>query len=337
MCVILSCGAWTRASAGYANCLHVGCLTQTDGAPSPANGCLNPRIPSLDTRWRLSPTQFQAEDGSSALTHEDQSTRRPGDFTGEWNPALIRGMVRYGALVYKLWLRSEVRGLETFPPGGALIVSNHSGGPFAMDVPVLWSAFFEKFGYDRQLYTLGHDLLFRGPLPGVMMRLGMIRASRDNALAALRSGAAVIVFPGGADEAMRPTWEQSTIDFRGRTGYVTTAIEAGVPIVPMVSIGGQETQLFLTRGMWLAKRLGVKRLTRVEQVPVSFGFPFGLSVGDYNLPFPSKIVTQVLEPIDITAQFGTEPVVAEVDAHVRKVMQSAMDDLAAKRRFPILG
>ncbi len=246
-------------------------------------------------------------------------------------------MITYGGLVYKLWFRSEVRGLESFPPGGALIVSNHSGGPFAMDVPVLWPAFFEKFGYVRQLYTLGHDLLFRGPLAGVMMRLGMIRASRDNAVAALRSGATVVVFPGGDYDALRPTLQQSTIDFSGRTGYVTTAIEAGVPIVPIVSIGGQETQLFLTRGTWLAKRLGVKRVTRVEQVPVSFGFPFGLSVGAINVPLPAKIVTQVLEPIDITAQFGKKPEVAEVDAHVRKVMQSAMDDLAAQRRFPILG
>ena len=35
-------------------------------------------------------------------------------------------------------LSSEVRGLENIPPvGGALLVSNHSGGQFAADVPVL--------------------------------------------------------------------------------------------------------------------------------------------------------------------------------------------------------
>jgi hypothetical protein len=60
-------------------------------------------------------------------------------------------------------------------------------------------------------------------------------------------------------------------------------------------------------------------------------------VGNYNLRLPSKIVTQVLEPIDITAQFGKKPDVADVDAHVRKVMQSALTDLAAQRRFPVLG
>ena len=49
-------------------------------------------------------------------------------------------------------------------------------------------------------------------------------------------------------------------------------MQAGVPIVPAVSIGGQETQLFLTLGTWLAKRLGLKRI-RMEILPVTIGFP----------------------------------------------------------------
>ena len=261
-----------------------------------------------------------------------------GAFTGEWDPSLIRTLMSVGGPMFKLYFRSEVRDIERIPDGGALIVSNHSGGPFTVDVPTLWWKFFETFGWDRPIYTLGLDLLFAGPLGGVMKQLGMIRANRENAAAALRSGAAVIVFPGGGDDAMRPTSQQAVIDFSGRTGYVRTSIEAGVPIVPVVAIGGQETQLFLTRGEWLAKRLGfIKRFTRIEQFPVSIGFPLGLSIGTYNLPLPSKLVTQVLEPIDITETFGSKPDIAEVDTHVRKVMQAALDELAAQRRFPVLG
>ncbi|HZE16005.1 MAG TPA: glycerol acyltransferase, partial [Mycobacterium sp.] len=112
---------------------------------------------------------------------------------------------------------------------------------------------------------------------------------------------------------------------------------AGVPIVPTVSIGGQETQLFLTRGNWLAKRLGLTR-ARMEILPVSVGFPFGLSViFPPNLPLPAKIVTEVLEPIDIVDRFGHDPDIAEVDAHIRSVMQNALERLARQRRFPVLG
>ena len=56
-----------------------------------------------------------------------------------------------------------------------------------------------------------------------------------------------------------------------------------------------------------------------------------------NLPLPSKIVTRVLEPIDIVAEFGEDPDIDMVDLHVRAVMQEALDELARERRFPVLG
>jgi hypothetical protein len=52
---------------------------------------------------------------------------------------------------------------------------------------------------------------------------------------------------------------------------------------------------------------------------------------------PTKIVTEVLDPIDIQAEFGPDADVAEVDAAVRARMQDALDRLARERRFPVLG
>jgi hypothetical protein len=73
-------------------------------------------------------------------------------------------------------------------------------------------------------------------------------------------------------------------------------------------------------------------------VPISFGFPFGLSlVVPPNIPLPANITMTVLPPIDIVAEFGENPDIDEVDAHVRHVMQRALDELAAERRLPILG
>jgi 1-acyl-sn-glycerol-3-phosphate acyltransferase len=217
--------------------------------------------------------------------------------------------------------------------GGALVVSNHSGGMLTPDVLIYAAAFYGRFGYDRPLYTLGHDGMFAGPVGQFLTRLGVIRASKDNAVSALRSGGVVVVFPGGIYDAYRPTLAENVVDFNGRTGYVRSALEAGVPIVPAVSIGGQESQLFLTRGTWLAKRFGLSRF-RSEILPVTLGFPFGLSViMPPNMPLPTKIVAQVLQPIDVANQTD----VADVDAHVRAQMQTALDRLARQRRFPVLG
>jgi 1-acyl-sn-glycerol-3-phosphate acyltransferase len=254
-----------------------------------------------------------------------------------WDPQFIERLMRVVRPVARRWFRPEVRGLELLPPGGALLVSNHSGGYLPMDIPLFADHFYETFGYDRPLYTLSHDLLFRGPTATTIAKMGFIRATPSNAAKALRSGGLVVVFPGGDYDVYRPITARNVIDFNGRTGYVKSAIEAGVPIVPMVSIGGQENQLYLSRGSWLAKRLGLKRLVRAELFPISFGIPFGVAVLPVNVPLPTKIVTRVLEPIDITAEFGEAPDVAAVDARIRDVMQTALDDLAAERRFPVLG
>lgn len=261
----------------------------------------------------------------------------PSEVT-KWDPGLTERVMGLIRPLIKGYHRAEVRGLEGFPPGGALVVSNHSGGLFAMDVPVFATGFYEKFGYDRPVYTLSHDVIFTGPTADFFIKTGFIRANHENADEALRSGGVVVVFPGGDYDVYRPTLTENKIDFDGRTGYVKAALNAGVPIVPAVGIGGQETQLYLSRGEWLAKTLRLDKLMRSKILPISFGFPFGLSaVLPVNVPLPSKIVMQVLPPIDIVAEFGEDPDVDEVDGHVRHVMQRALDELAKERRLPVLG
>ncbi len=256
----------------------------------------------------------------------------------KWDPGLTERVVGWLRPLIKGYHRADVRGLDSFPPGGALVVSNHSGGLFPMDVPVFATGFYDRFGYDRPVYTLSHDMLFNGPQGGLLVRTGFIRANHENADEALRSGGVVVVFPGGDYDVYRPTLSENTIDFDGRTGYVRAALNAGVPIVPAVGIGGQETQLYLSRGEGLAHLLRLDKLMRVKILPISVGFPFGLSaVLPVNMPLPSKIVMQVLEPIDVIAQFGEDPDIDEVDAHVRHVMQQALDKLAKERRLPVIG
>lgn len=260
----------------------------------------------------------------------------PGELA-KWDPSFTKAVLGGPWPLVRRYFRAEVRGLDRFPASGAaLLVSNHSGGMLTPDVPIFGPAFYHRFGYGRPLYTLAHYGIFIAPWGPLLPRLGVVHASPDNARAALRAGAVVMVFPGGDYDAYRPTTQQNVIDFEGRTGYAKTAIETGVPIVPMVSIGAQETQFFLGRGTALAYRLGLPRI-RMDILPVTVGLPFGLSVTfPPNIPLPSKIVMEVLDPVD-PASFGADPDIDEVDAHVRRVMQRALDRLARQRRFPILG
>ena len=58
--------------------------------------------------------------------------------------------------IAKRYFRSEIRDLGRVPAGAAL-VSNHSGG--LTDLPTFAVDFYDRFGYDRRLYTLSHDIL----------------------------------------------------------------------------------------------------------------------------------------------------------------------------------
>jgi len=149
----------------------------------------------------------------------------------------------------------------------------------------------------------------------------------------------VLVYPGGDYEVHRPSWERHRIDFAGRRGFVRLAIEEGVPIVPVVAIGGQETALFLGRGERLARLLGLDRALRLKVLPVSLSLPWGINVGDFlgHLPLPAKITVEALPPIHLREEFGPEPDLDEVYEHIVRLMQETLDALAAERRLPVLG
>ena len=256
----------------------------------------------------------------------------------ERDPAYIAKALPFLKLAMKGYFRSEVRDVDRVPDGGALMVGNHSGGLMAMDVPIIAVAFADTFGAERPLYCLAHDMLFTGAAGPFFRKFGFVPADRASADEVLASGAVTIVFPGGDYDTFRPTLKANVIDFNGRTGYVRTALEAGVPIVPVVSIGGQEAQFHLTRGQFLGRFSPLRKLMRSDLLPLTVGFPFGLTAaGVPNLPLPTKIVTRVLDPIHLEDEFGPDPDVAEVDAAVRGRMQAALDDLARKRRIPVLG
>ena len=164
-------------------------------------------------------------------------------------------------------------------------------------------------------------------------------ASHRHAREALDSGAAVLVFPGGDWEVHRPSWQANRIDFAGRKGFIKLALAQGVPIVPVVTAGGQETALFLSRGSWLARITRADRTLRLKVIPISLALPWGLNVGDLlgHIPLPAKITIEVLPPIDLGEEFGPDPDPDEIYARVTETMQATLDGLAAERRFPVIG
>jgi len=159
----------------------------------------------------------------------------------------------------------------------------------------------------------------------------------------LRDGAAVLVYPGGDEDTFRPWSQRNRIHLARRTGFIRLALQERVPIVPVVSIGGQETLFIPSDGRALARRLGLERF-RIKALPLVFAPPWLVNPGDFlfHLPLPAKITVECGEPIDFADRFGDlDPRDPEVIwacyEYVERRMQDILDGLAAERRYPVIG
>lgn len=237
------------------------------------------------------------------------------------------------------WYRPDVRGLEGVPDEPVLFVGNHSGGMATPDTWLLAVALTRSRGVRYIPHGLGHDKVLRAPVFNqILVPLGAVRASRENALRLFASGRNALVYPGGDADSMRPFSRRDEIIFDGRRGYVRLALEAGVPIMPVVAAGSHATMVVLTEGRGLAKLLRTDRLLRAKVWPVALCLPWGVAVGATfpYVPVPTTVLIDVLEPIRFDRSgpdaAGDDAYVDACDAEVRSRMQASLTRLAAERR-----
>jgi 1-acyl-sn-glycerol-3-phosphate acyltransferase len=276
---------------------------------------------------------------TGGITDQFQA-RIPKADLDERDPDYIRESLPGLWMLASFWYRADVRGLHNIPrEGPVLLVGNHTGGNMSPEVTIFTLAFNTYFGVERLFYQLAHNLILTMPGLGFLRKYGTVAASPQNAQKALDAGAALLVFPGGDYEVHRPSWEGGKVDFGGRKGFIRLALDRDVPIIPVVTVGGQETALFLTRGEGLAKLLRLDRVFKLKVLPISLALPWGLNVGDMmgHIPLPAKITIQVMPPIQLREEFGKDPDLDEVYDEVVARMQDTLTVLGEERRLPVIG
>src|SRR2546430_378971 len=202
---------------------------------------------------------------------EQVQRRIPQADLEERDPDYIRDRLPGMWLLASFYFRAVVEGLENIPAEGpVLLVGNHSGGNLTPDTLVFTLAFNTYFGVERRFYQLAHNLVMLMPQARIanLRKYGTVAASLENSHKALDSGAALLVYPGGDYEVHRPSWDSAKIDWAGRKGWIRLALEKNVPVVPLVSLGGQETALFLSRGERLARLLRLGNMFRLQARPI---------------------------------------------------------------------
>ena len=162
--------------------------------------------------------------------------------------------------------RYTVHGLEHVPrQGPALLALNH--GPVPIDAPLLGKAIYQ----DQQRLPRGltDHMVFELPvLRYFFTRAGAVDGRHDTAETLLERGNLVIVMPGGAPEAFKPSSRAYELYWRQRTSFARLAIHAQVPIVPAACVGIDELYTVPVDMFELGKRVfGVRSMP----LPLAWG------------------------------------------------------------------
>ncbi|WP_237341708.1 1-acyl-sn-glycerol-3-phosphate acyltransferase [Williamsia soli] len=230
----------------------------------------------------------------------------------------------------------RIRLPREMPTGPVLFVANHGfGGVFDLNV-LAFAAAYDRLGDRRRVTILTHAIAWKLGVGRLVNMFDGIPADHDAALRALDSGDHVLVFPGGDIDGFKSWRDRNKIMFGGRAGFARLAIDAGVPVVPVVTAGAGESLFVLSSGRSVAQRFGLDKALRLKTFPVSVSLPWGLNVGLVGLlpylPLPTKITTAVLP-----AMRAEDGETAEVFSHrVHAVMDRELTAMTADR-IPLIG
>ena len=260
------------------------------------------------------------------------------------DPEFIKEVKPVLDLISKYYFRTEVENAEVLPKEGAgLIVGNHNGGLQPIDSFMTINAAIDSLGFERPIYGLCHDYLFREPASCEFLeKVGGLRAHPKAADLGLQNDGLVLVYPGGDLDTFKTFKNRHKIEFGNRKGFLKVAIRNQVPVYPVVSIGCHEMWYVITRGDKIGKALGLKERIRSEVFPIVFSLPWGISSGYFPyLPLPTKIKIKFLKPIHwphLKPEDAENPVILQnCFDEVKEKMQQTMDEMAAKRKFPLIG
>jgi 1-acyl-sn-glycerol-3-phosphate acyltransferase len=169
--------------------------------------------------------------------------------------------------VIRSWVRLDCQGLLHIPRQGPVIIAANHISYFD---PLCLGVFIDAAG--RQARFLAKSELFRNPLLGWVLRgAGQIpvhRESRDaarslqDAVAAMRDGAAVVIYPEGTT-----TRNPDFMPMKAKSGVARLAALTGAPVVP---VGMWGAHLLFTRGKVGPFRRGIRVVVRAGP-PIDLG------------------------------------------------------------------
>ena len=298
------------------------------GRPDPAVAVIGMVVDAAEKLARANPEVERALAHLVAYVRQRVTGERDLDVAGldrDFTERVVYPLIR---LLYEKWFHVEFKGAHNIPVDGpALLVANHSG-TIALDGMILQYAIHRNTDPHRFLRPLAADLVFSLPVIGdIARKTGGTLASSEDAARLLGDGELVGVFPEGFKGVGKGWSQRYRLQRFGRGGFVSTAIKAGVPIVPVSIVGAEEAYPMIADIAPLARAIGA------PYFPVTPTFPLLGLLG--LIPLPSRWIIEIDEPIP-TTQLGVETAddpmeVFEITDRVRERIQARLYALLRER------
>jgi 1-acyl-sn-glycerol-3-phosphate acyltransferase len=180
--------------------------------------------------------------------------------------------------VIRFWVRLDCQGLLNIPASGPVIIAANHISYFD---PLCLGVLIHSAG--RQVRFLAKAELFGNPLLGGILRgagqIPVYRETRDagqalvDAVAAMREGAAVAIYPEGTT-----TRNPDFSPMAAKNGVARLAALTGAPVVP---VGQWGAQLLFTRGKLGPFRRGIRVVERAGP-PIDLGLTPDASMAEIN-------------------------------------------------------
>jgi 1-acyl-sn-glycerol-3-phosphate acyltransferase len=247
-----------------------------------------------------------------------------------FNLASYANLEIFISFVYKNWFGVQIAGLENIPAkGNALLFGNHSG-VLPVDGCLLYDGIVNYHPNPRRVRYLVTKFLLEAPQIGECLRgFGCIPPDYEIATNLLRKQELVFFYPEaekGTGKLFKNRYELAEF----HSGFVRAGLETGSPLVPIVTIGGDEIYPLLGNIKPLAKLLNAPYFPVTPFFPL-LPFPFNM------IPLPIKIMICIWRPFKLkypTEAAEDENLVTQIANDIQEDIQAKVDDLLKIRTSP---
>lgn len=217
--------------------------------------------------------------------------------------------------IMKKYFRLEVEGLENIPTRGAAIITPNHSGFSGFDALLLADTVHQKVRRIPRVLT--HHFWFLTKTTAIpAQKLGFVEATFENGVSLLKKNNIVVIFPEGENGNFKPSSKMYQLQ-EFKRGFVRMALETQSPIVPVIVIGAEESNINLSK-------LKFTKYLRGTVLPLPLNI----------IPLPVKWKIKFLPPIYLPYgpnQVNDADLMHEIASEIQEQMQEALSEEVQKR------